>query len=397
MLRGVAGAAAPRRALSLAAGSCHPCGVGSVPARSSGRLPVAAQASRRGGRAWAAPRSSPSGVPCSALPTRLGAPKGVAGVLSPSEFFPSVSSAVCGPSRKWATAWALPPGSAAVEVSSSRRAAPASELFLVRLSVPVALARQHTLAGQYVQIYLAESLEAAAQQRPLYLALASPPLAAGDERRGSEGALASSAKVREDEDSDGVAIEAPLTPPASPRASDSATWELLVRRSESNETSKALCDARVPAGLSLFATPPPSRGFDLRARAPADAYPHVLLLAAGSGIAPILSALRQPGLFEGRTRVELFYGARARDATACVPEVRGMLEKGVLQDLHLGWTGEGHPRVPAALRTKRGSEGQQESSQRPGTVALAAGPPGMLKDVQESLADIGVDLLVTNF
>lgn len=122
---------------------------------------------------------------------------------------------------------------------------------------------------------------------------------------------------------------------------------------------------------------------------------HVLLFAAGSGIAPLRAALQD--ILRNRYqhgRVTLYYGARNPDEFAYAHEFHSWLKHGV--------------QIRQTISNKNAKDWAQplgyvqqmleEEKPAANTAALLCGMPGMIEGVTEKLIGLGVpkDLILTN-
>lgn len=171
---------------------------------------------------------------------------------------------------------------------------------------------------------------------------------------------------------------------------DDTHLAITIKRLDGGRFS-AWANATLRAGMTLDALPPQGR-FVL---SPSDGSPrHVLAIAAGAGITPIMAMLRYAVVREPETRFTLVYGNRSMDDTI----FREALED--LKDRHLGRFAllqvlsreeSDSPLLsgritPATLRALLPGIGA------PGDIAEAflCGPGGMIRDLRAALIDIGL-------
>jgi ferredoxin-NADP reductase len=143
---------------------------------------------------------------------------------------------------------------------------------------------------------------------------------------------------------------------------------------------------------------PLARGQSLRLRGPFGrfTYPdsvrggHCLLIAGGTGIAPLRSMIRHARALRSGATFTLLYSARTPDDFAYGRELRGMARRG---EIRLTLTATGH--APARWRGSRGRITKAQlaplvEEERP-HLCFVCGPASMVDDVPRMLTDLGID------
>ncbi|XP_020100509.1 fruit protein pKIWI502 [Ananas comosus] len=240
--------------------------------------------------------------------------------------------------------------------------APASadaSLFHVALDLSDApdLAAAHTAPGQYLQLRLPSAASAAAEAKPTFLAIASPP-------------------------------------PMIPSSAGTLRFEFLVKRVPGS-TAELLCGLRDGDVVEVSAVM--GRGFAIERISPPHAFPTVLIFATGSGISPIRSLIESGFNANKRADVRLYYGARNLDRMA-------------YQDKFKDWESTGVRILPVLSRPDNRWKGKQGYVQNAfsraekivdpsSTGAVLCGHKQMTEEITSVLVADGVpkDRILKNF
>lgn len=114
---------------------------------------------------------------------------------------------------------------------------------------------------------------------------------------------------------------------------------------------------------------------------------HALLVAGGTGIAPLRSMLHELLARPAPPHCSLVYSTRARNEFAYLPELRALarqhqlrLALAVTRDLRAGWKG---------LSGRIGRAQLAELLASPDTPCFVCGPDGFVRDVREALEELG--------
>ena len=155
----------------------------------------------------------------------------------------------------------------------------------------------------------------------------------------------------------------------SPSPAPGGRLEITVKKMDGGRVSQHLCrDARVGDVLDIG----PAFG---AMQLPASPDTPLVLLAAGSGITPMLALLREAVSRGQRAPVTLLYWARARDQFCFVDELRAMPSP---VSVHFLATGEGESRIDAARLAPLLDEATQ---------VFACGPAGFVERARTLAGD----------
>lgn len=223
-------------------------------------------------------------------------------------------------------------------ILSNEKACPSGKSVLIQVQVPTSAKTDYKIPGQFLQLRLDESTE------PLFLAMCSPP--------------------------------------------GQGSFQFLVKTTTSTDTSWL---SNIKPDTAVQVTPVMGNGFPLKEKLSTD-IEEVLLIAAGSGIAPF-KACAESGLLEGVSS-RVYYGEWTVDDLS-------------FRDEFSKWEDKGLKVIPALSRA--GNDGDklyaQEAAKRDGikdperTLALLCGMNEMVEAAKDMLQKAGVpeSQILTNF
>mmetsp|Transcript_12699 Transcript_12699/g.27011 ORF Transcript_12699/g.27011 Transcript_12699/m.27011 type:complete len:357 (-) Transcript_12699:198-1268(-) len=283
--------------------------------------------------------------------------------------------------------WGPEPIWSTCTVTSNIQACPSGSCVSLKIDVPDG--NDFLYPGQYVQVLPSD---AAADTKPLFLAIASAPTGTPPKP------VRPSAKKTSEADSAAGPDETSSPTPA--------TWEFLVKKTDNNGWLTSL-----PAQATVSVSQPMGSGFPIADNIEGFKYDfptqNILLFATGSGIAPIRSAIESRQLnvarpdSGGRT-CTLYYGVRTPDDMSYVSKFAEWEEMGVQVVPVVS-----QPDVPCESGAKWGGRTGyvQNALEEDGVPiprnsgALLCGVKGMTESVKSMLMEAGVfeGRCLTNF
>ena len=168
-----------------------------------------------------------------------------------------------------------------------------------------------------------------------------------------------------------------------------STFELLIK-SQPGSTSEAI--TLLESGSDLLCSDPQGKGYPLER---AESSELVLLICAGTGIAPIRSVI-ESGLLKGK-RVKLFYGSKSKDLTAFSELVSQWEAQGI--EVIQVFSGETKNYVQSVVATSLDSGSLFDGVAPNKVAALLCGHKDLCSSVTEKLVEKGVakESILMNF